>query len=131
VVAVIQHPQAGPVTLPTYPWTVFAVNGSLSEILDLCHSSVQSALGTSLQELTGDWAYLQEEHLHGRGALPSTQLLGRAAYDSGVIVGFRHPSAKNVGKGVGIVVFADRLVTGGGSYLEVFDPQGNLRDRRP
>ena len=128
---VLQHPHAPGFTLRTYPWTVFAVDGVVTDILDLSEPTVWPSLNTSLQELTGDWAYGQDQFLLGRGPLPPTQVLGQAAYNSGVIAGLKYPSAKNVGKGEGLVVFSDRLVPGGPSQLEVYDPNQLLKDRRP
>jgi len=58
-------------------------------------------------------------------------VLGQATYNCGVITGIKYPSAKNLGKGEGFVVFSDRLVVGGPSHLEVYDPYLWLKDRRP
>lgn len=116
----------GPTPGQCLRWTAI-----LTEILDLSESDNHGALGTSLQELTGDRAYLQDEFLKGGGPLPPTQVLGKAAYDCGAILGFKYVAAKNVAEGVGFVVFADRLATKPPSYLEVYDPHHNLRERRP
>jgi hypothetical protein len=129
--AVLQHANAPAFTLRTYPWTVFAVDSVVTDVLDLCDSNGWTSLGTSLQELTGDWAYGQDQYLLGHGPLPPTQVLGQAAYNCGVIAGMKYPSAKNLGKGEGFVVFSDRLVAGGPSHLEVYDPHQLLKDRRP
>ena len=131
VLAVFQHPHVPSFTMRTYPWTLFAVDGVLTEILDLSDSNNHVTLGTSLQELTGDWAYLQDQFLKGVGPLPPTQVLGQAAYDCGAILGLKYVAAKNVAEGVGFVVFADRLAAKPPSYLEVYDPHENLRERRP
>lgn len=131
VTAVLQHSHAPAFTLRTYPWTVFAVDGVVTNILDLTDPNVWPSLGTNLQELTGDWAYGQDQHLLGRGPLPPTQLLGQAVYNGGVIAGMKYPSAKNVGRGEGLVVFSDRLVVGGPSHLAVYDPHRLLEDRLP
>lgn len=97
--AVFQHSHAPAFTLRTYPWTVFAVDGVVANIVDLTDPNVWPSLGTNLQELTGDWAYGQEQYLLGHGPLPPTQMLGQAAYNGGVIAGMKYPSAKNMGKG--------------------------------
>lgn len=110
----------------THPWTVFAVDGVLYDILDITDDAVQSALGTTLAELTGDWAYTQS-----LGKVPPTQLLGQAAYDSNSIVGLQYPSVKNLGKGTGFVVFADRLPANPPSFLDVYDPYLNVSQRLP
>jgi len=126
VVAVIETPYAPAFTLRTHPWAVFAVGGVLCEILDLADDVVQSALGTTLAELTGDWAITQ-----AMGQVPPTQSLGQAAYDCKAILGFRYPSVKNLGKGIGLVVFADRLKDKPPSFLEVYDPYLGFSQRLP
>lgn len=88
--------------------------GVVTDVLDLCNPAHQAALGTSIQELTGNWAV--------PGPLPPpTQVLGRAAFDSKVIAGLQYPSAKSAA-GINLVVFRDRLVPGGSSWLEVGPP---------
>ena len=131
VVAVIEHPHAPPFTMRTHPWTVFAVDGVVADVIDLRNDEVQDALGTNLQELTGDWAYLQEEFLAGLGPMPPTQILGQAAYNCSVVRGLQYTPAKNVGRASALVVFADRLAPSDPSHLEVYDPHEMLQDRRP
>jgi len=114
-----------------YPWTVFGVNGVLTDILDLTDAATQTHLGTNLQELTGNWAVMQDMHLQGRGALPPTQILGEAAYASMALLGMKYPSAKNQPGGINYVLFPDRLPNCPPSYVEVMDPHGNLRQRFP
>lgn len=128
VQAVFLHKHAPPFTIKTPPWVLFAVDGVVTEVVDLCDASVQATLGTSFQELTGDWATPQANFLARLGALPPTQVLGQAAHDSGVIHGLCFPSAKNPGGGVNVVVFKDRLVAGGPDWLEVQQP---LKARLP
>jgi len=131
VLAVIQHPHAPPFTIRTHPWTVFAVDGILTDVIDLRDSEIQAALGTNLQELTGDWAYLQEEFLTGLGPIPPTQILGQAAFNCRAVRGLQYAPAKNVGGASAVVVFADRLARPDPSYLEVYDPHEMLHDRHP
>lgn len=121
VQAVFLHASAGPFTIKTPPWALFSVDGIVTEVVDLCNPSVQAALGTSSQELTGDWTLPQADFLAGTGPLPPTQILGQTAFDSKVIVGLSYPSAKNPG-GVNVVVFKDRLVAGKPSWLRVPPP---------
>jgi RES domain-containing protein len=118
-------------TFRTPPWVVFTVEGFLERVLDLTDPTVQRRLGTSLAELTGDWRYSQDVHERGDGPLPSTQLLGKVAHETGEIVAMRFHSAKNIGEGVGWVVFEDRLVAGKASFLEVCDPHGLIQQRLP
>lgn len=115
----------------TPPWVVFTVDGYLERVLDLTDPTVQRRIGTSLAELTGDWRYSQEIFRKGKGPLPPTQLLGRIAHETGGIVAMRYHSAKNVDGGMGLIVFADRLVVGGASFLEVYDPHKSLQQRLP
>jgi hypothetical protein len=98
----------------------------LTDILDLTAPAIQTALGTTLAELTGDWQVSQAIE----DVAPS-QRLGKAAYESGVIVGLRYASAKNPRQGTGIAVFADRLTPDLPGYLEVVDPHGRLYQRLP
>jgi hypothetical protein len=113
------------------PWAVFAVEGFLSEALDLTDPFVQTQLGTSVAELTGDWRYSQTLFLAGKGLLPPTQLLGKLAFESGRFVAIRYPSAKRTGRGLGVAVLADRLKATPPSYLEVYDPHRRIRQRIP
>ncbi len=109
----------GTVPLRSAPWALITVEGTVSRVLDLVDASVLTALGTSMQGMTGAWA---------REANPPTQELAQAAYDAGSIAGVRYGSAKNP-DGVNLVVFPDRLVSPSTDYLEVFDPDGNLAQR--
>lgn len=127
---VFQNPNAPAFTMATPPWVIFAVDGVVTETLDLCDASIQSALNTNLQELTGDWSYSQSLFLNNQGPIPPTQVLGQAAYDSGMITGIRYPSAKQPQSSC-LLVFPDRLVMNRQNYLRVYDPSGFLRGRLP
>ena len=70
------------------------MEGVLHDILDLTDPGVQRELGTSVQELTGEWSYVQSTI-----GKEETQRLGEAAFASEEILGFKYPSAKNTGKG--------------------------------
>jgi hypothetical protein len=94
----------------------------LDKILDLTSAETQSDRATSHQELTGAWIFEQDK----TGEAP-TQRLGRVAFGCR-FCGLRCPSAKNP-SGVCVAAFPDRL--SGASYLEVFDPLGNLAQRLP
>ena len=99
-----------------------AVDAILLNVLDLTDPSVQRAVGTTRQELTGEWRATQDS-----GAEAPTQILGRICYESGRIDAIRYNSSKNPPDGKCVAVFADRLA--GPAYLEVFDPFGNLAQR--
>src|ERR1700739_1233882 len=47
-----------PFTLATGPWTVIAIHGMLSSVLDLTVPAIAHALGSNYQELTGAWRYI-------------------------------------------------------------------------
>lgn len=131
VVAVFDNPHAPLGTLKTPPWAVFAVEGFVENILDLSDSSVVEKLDTSLAELTGDWRFSQQLYLDGMAPMPPTQLLGEAAYESNRILGLRYHSAKNLGLGSSLAIFADRLRPEQASFLEVYDPHDLLSQRLP
>jgi RES domain-containing protein len=109
----------GPVPVRSAPWVVISVDGILNRILDLTNPATLVALGTTAQEMTGNWVILPH---------PPTQLLGQLAYDSGRIAGIKYASAKHPG-GLNLVVFPDRVAVAAGNHLEVFDPHGNLAQR--
>jgi RES domain-containing protein len=115
----------------TPPWAVFGVDGYLERVLDLTNPEVLERLHTSLSELTGNWLVPQARFVQGKGLMPPTQLLGKMAFQSGRIHGIRYLSAKHTGQGVNLIVFSDRLVAKGASYLEVYDPHGLIRQRLP
>jgi hypothetical protein len=127
--ATFESPEAPPSTLRTPPWTVFAVEGVLDRVLDLTDLRVQSRLRTTIAELTGDWRFSQVLYLRGEASLPPTQMLGKAAYESGRITAIRYHSAKRAGYGINCVVFTDRLSQG--CFLEVYDPNDKIRQRLP
>jgi RES domain-containing protein len=111
-----------PFTGRTPPVVHVAVEAILLSVLDLTEPSVQAAIGTTYQELTGQWRATQSG-----GAEAPTQTLGRVCYESGRIDGLRYFSSKNPPDGKCLAVFPERL--GGPAYLEVFDPFGNLAQR--
>jgi RES domain-containing protein len=123
VTGVILHPQAPPLTLRAAPWVAITVDGVLATVLDLAEPSVQTALGTNMQELTGQWRYTKAQ---GREAC--TQRLGRICHGTARFDAIRYPSSKNP-NGICVAVFPDRLK--GPAYLEVYDPHGNLSQRLP
>lgn len=76
-------------------------------LLNLNHSDVLSALGSSTQELTGSWrSYLLDE------ALAPTQQLGAAAFSSDAVSGLWAPSAYATEENPrrNVVLFLDRLL---------------------
>ena len=114
------------IALRTQPWVLVTVDGIVSDIVDLTDTAMQATIGTDLTELTGDWLYPQS-----LGLAPPTQLLGQLAFETGVILGLRYPSAKDPANGVNLIVFADRLASHAPSRLEVFDPHEKLVQSLP
>jgi RES domain-containing protein len=122
--AIFAIPNGPTIALSAPPYTLCQVTVALDDVLDARARATEAALGTSTQELTGDWRYLA-----GAGGIPPTQLLGLAAHASTRIVAIVAPSSKNIGKGSILAVFPDRLA--GGNFIEVVDPTGTLRQRLP
>lgn len=120
VAALVQFP-GGPAIVRTAPWVVVTVEGFLNDVLELTDPATLTALGTSTPEVTGPWVLAES---------PPTQLLGRLAHASRRITGVRYASTKHPG-GTNLVVFPDRLAARAGSYLEVYDPHGDLAQRLP
>lgn len=122
---VFQHPQAPQgITFRTPPLVHIAIDGVLLNVLDVTDQNVQKAIGTTYQELTGEWRLTQ-----AGGIEAPTQILGRVAYTVGRFDAIRAPSSKNAPGGACVAVFPNRLV--GGAYLEVYDPYGDLAQRLP
>jgi RES domain len=115
----------------TPPLTIFGVEGVLDRVLDLTKPEVESDLGTSLAELSGDWRFSQERYFQGLGPMPPCQVLGKLAFESGRFDAIQYRSAKNVGKGIGWAVFSDRLTRRSRSFLQVQDRYGLIGQRLP
>jgi RES domain-containing protein len=120
---IIKHARSQ-VTVRSRPWVLITVEGNLFSVLDLTDAKIVSTLGSSHQELTGEWRYSQEQ----TGEAP-TQLLGRKCHDSKRFDGIRYPSSKNIPDGVCVAVFPGRLTHP--AFLEVYDLSGNLAQRLP
>jgi len=124
VSAVLLNPGGGVITLRSLPWVTVTVQGTLLAVLDVSNMGIQAKLGTTSQELTGEWRYTQA----GGGEAP-TQLLGRVCHKTALFDAIRYPSSKNLPAGRCLAVFTDRLK--GPAYLEVYDPNGHLAQRLP
>lgn len=120
----LQHPSAPPFTVRTPPLVHVAVDAVLLSALDVTDAGVQDALGTTRQELTGDWWSIQTQGLEA-----PTQTLGRVCYESGRFDAIRYYSSKNPPNGVCIAVLSERLRDQ--AYLEVYDPYDQLAQRFP
>ena len=102
---------------------LISVRGILLSALNLVDPSIVMQLGTTHQELTGEWRYT------ATGGEAPTQLLGRVSSDLGRFDAIRYPSSKNPPNGVCVAVFPDRLKSP--AFIEVYDPYGNLAQRLP
>ncbi len=110
--------------LPTTPggvianpksWTILNINVQLQQIVDLTQVSNQDQLGTSAQELTGDWLGYTQRNPNTSvgqpvGAAP-TQELGAALFATPQVEGFLTLSAK-LPYHKNLVVFPSKLQTG-------------------
>lgn len=106
----------------TRPLVVLSVRGHLGRVLDLLDPRVHARIGTDEAELMAPYLL---DALKGETV---TQRLGRIAYESARFEAVRGPSAQRPG-GHTIAVFPERVVAP--SSLELFDPDGLLRERLP
>jgi RES domain-containing protein len=81
------------------------------KVLDVTRPEIRTALGTSLNEITGAW---QVPPVPGP---PPTHLLGEETYNSGLFQAIRYPSARRAG-GYCLAVFPDRLTPSGSIDLD-------------
>ncbi len=120
-----QHPGlAGFARKPSPPDTLFHVEVKLAAVLDLTDLGVQSALGTSIAELTAPWR-LQSPNA-------PTQLLGAAIVAGARFEAIRYPCAplQHAGEsGVSLVIFRESLWPG--SAVRVHDPSGTWQEQWP
>jgi RES domain-containing protein len=99
--ALVGSPLPGGVTLPVpgAVWRVIHVTVVLSAVVDLTDPGVLSTLGTSVQELTGDWRGYTYRPIAGPSGPPfwtdvPTQQLGHAPFAAGAVEGFISYSAR-------------------------------------
>lgn len=130
-VAQVLRPPGSPVALVFEPYALLTVQGVLTNLVDISSATIQAKLGTNHTELTGDWKTAQDKYLAGIGPVPPTQVLGRAAFRAGGIVGLCYDSSKSSTGGKGILVFTDRLKSAG-NYVELYNKAGrSLQQRLP
>lgn len=83
---------------PQGAWAVLNVQVTLQQVADLSDAAEQARIGTTAQELTGDWrGYLNRSRrtpVHGPTGPAPTQDLGQALYNVPGLEGFRTLSAK-------------------------------------
>ncbi|MBC7528166.1 MAG: RES family NAD+ phosphorylase [Chthonomonadaceae bacterium] len=112
-----------PTSVSIPPCVLFSVNVSLRQILDLSDPQIRATLQTDVSELVAPWREAQSSP-----TLPATQRLGREAFDSGRIQALRYPSAQEPDCYC-YVIFTDCL--GETDFVEVYDPDGNLKECLP
>jgi RES domain len=108
---------------PKFTPVVLNVNVTLQNVADLVNPPSHSLLGTTVQELTGDWAGYQARKagltpISTSIGLAPTQELGQALYKLG-FEGFRTISAKASTHRT-LVVFPAKMIRG--SRIEFFSP---------
>lgn len=97
--------EAFPGAMPAMHITL-SLSVNLARVLDLTNMNVQDALGTNLQELTGEW-----KAMNARGQEAPTQRLGRLAFETTVIDSIRYPSKIQPHR-ANLLLFKDRLSSG-------------------
>ena len=120
---------------PAGTWVILNVTVALTAILDLTEVSVQNALQTNFQELTGDWRgyYLRTfpgSSVQGTGPPAPTQMLGAALHRIPKLLGFltissQDPTRKN------LVIFPDKIQTPAAGKIEFTDPASGLVHQIP
>ena len=107
----------------TAPYVHVPIAGELQHVLDLTDTTTVERLQLSDAELRAEW-----RAINAKGRVAPTQRLGRVAYATGRIEAIAYPSLRNPG-GICLAVFPERLRAG--SFLEVADPAGVIRERIP
>lgn len=93
---------------PTFPaYCILPADVDLRRILDLTRDAHQDALGTSIEELSGDWRAAHSRQLQQPERRVVTHDLGRAAKDAG-FEGLKYFSAYDAARW-NIVIFTENL----------------------
>jgi RES domain-containing protein len=107
----------------TPPYLLLSLKYTLQSVLDLTDTYNQNALGTNLQELTGNWRVFKF-----RDQIAPTQELAKAVYDLQTIEALKVPSQYNI-NAYNLVIFPERLLPN--SFIEVYDPSGTIAAKLP
>jgi hypothetical protein len=127
-------PKTGAVILPNpqRAWLILNVRVTLQQVVDLTPVAAQTLLGTTVQELTGDWEGYQERQPHDSVPQPvgiaPTQALGQALFALPSLEGFHTISARLPSRMI-LVVFPQKLLPG--SFLEFADGAGHTHRIEP
>lgn len=105
------------------PLIILSTQYQINRILDITNLDNQMALGTNLQELTGNWLIMSMS-----GQIAPTQSLGEAAYNLQTIEALKVPSARDPNSH-NLIVFPDRLSTN--NFLRVYDDSGTINAQLP
>ena len=118
------HPGGSYLPNPRQPWLILNVQITLQAVADVTRVVEHHKVGTTAQELTGDWRCYQLRHANVSVSQPTglapTQELGQAIYNLKTIEGFRSISAR-VPTHMNLVVFPKRLRRG--SSIIFSDPE--------
>ncbi|MGL5941442.1 MAG: RES family NAD+ phosphorylase [Waterburya sp.] len=105
------------------PYVLLSIEYNLRKIVDLTDDNCQKALVTNIQELTGNWLYMQSI-----GQIAPTQSLGLAVYQSKNIEALKVPSATAPNQ-YNLVIFTQNLSSE--SLLTVYDNTGTIQAQLP
>lgn len=98
-VGALLGPPTAPIPDPKVSWLLLSLEVKLGRVVDLCDEGQRAIVGTTFQELTGNW-------LDSPGPVP-THELGMALQRLPKLEGFLFPSARVGGRN--LVVFPDKL----------------------
>jgi RES domain-containing protein len=107
------------------PLVILSLKYQLSVVLDLCDSNHQTAIGTTLEELTTSWRDLNIQR-----QISTTQHIGMVVHTMGTIQALKVPSAK-INGAYNLVVFPDRLLLEKTSFISVYDPDDLIVAKLP
>jgi hypothetical protein len=121
--ALLGNPKT-PISDPARTWTTLNLNIVLKAVADLTDPREQRRIGTSGQELTGNW-----DHYEPPTKAP-TQLLGAALFELPRLEGFLAPTAVPGISGKNLIVFPEKLALE--SRIEFCNPSsGRIERLRP
>ncbi len=109
------------------PTVIFTLRVHLEQVLDITDTETQRLLGTTEAELTSAFRWQQ---LSG-GSVP-TQILGDAAFHSGLFQAIRYPSSidrDRERKEENLMIWIDKITAP--SFVEIQDPTGMFAQRIP
>jgi hypothetical protein len=99
-VGALMGPPTAPIADPKVSWLLLSLDVRLGRVIDLCDEEQRAIVGTTFQELTGNWAKSPTP--------PPTQALGNALYRLPKLEGCLFPSSKPSGGRI-LLVFPDKL----------------------